>query len=367
MRLSYIVAAAIALLVTVWVVSGQFGGGATDSPGAANAAPTDPAAAIALARNDVMTVRVVESTAVERAQEVDVTAHTEVSRQVIVRAEVSGTIDQLLVAKGDRVLEGQLLARLDLADRLARLAEAEALLKQRRNEHEITRSLVDEGHRPRQTLVAAETALESAAATLERIQLEIGKTEITAPFAGVIEDRRVQIGDVVSPGSAIAQVVDEDPFLVVGNVPETDISAVRVGGGGTARFLDSTAVEGTVRFIATIADPQTRTFRVELEVANPDRTLRAGVTADLLLPVGRTQAHFVSPAALVLDDTGNLGVRTVGSGSRVEFHAAQVVGADEQGVWLEGLPQTVALITVGHQFVKSGDRVRVAPDPGGRP
>ena len=365
MRVSYLVAAAVAVLVAVWVLSGQIAGSGAPDRAEANVA-RNPAEAIALARNDVMTVRVAESSAVERTREIEVPAHTEVSRQVIVRAEVSGTVHELLVDKGDRVTEGQLLARLDLADRMARLAEAEALLKQRRNEHDITRSLVEEGHRPRQSLVAVETALESATATLERIQLEIRKTEIRAPFAGIIEDRQVQMGDVVSPGGPVALVVDEDPFLVVGNVPETDVAAVEVGGAGTARFLDATTADGTVRFIATVADPQTRTFRVELEVPNPDRTLRAGMTADLLLPIGRTRAHFVSPAALVLDDAGNLGVRTVGGDNVVEFHAARVVGADDRGVWLDGLPETVSLITVGHQFVKTGDRVRVAADPGAR-
>jgi len=67
-----------------------------------------------------------------------------------------------------------------------------------------------------------------------------------------------------------------------------------------------------IRFIATAADPATRTFRVELEVANPDRTLRDGVTAEVGFPTSSVPAHFVSPALLTLYDAGVVGVRIIG-------------------------------------------------------
>lgn len=368
MRLSYLIAFAIAAAVAAWVVSGQLTGDTGAGQPQLAAAPADrppaaPAAETAEpAQDGIMTVRTVTQSAVERAREIRVRGQTEVSRSVIARAEVGGAVTEILVSKGDRVTAGQVLARLDLADRVARLAEIEALVKQRETEYGITRSLTEQGHRPMTALVAAETALESAAAALTRIQLEIEKTEIKAPFAGIIEDRQVQFGDIIGPGSPVALIVDEDPFLVAGNVSETDVASVKVGGAGTARFLDGTTVSGTVRFVATVADPQTRTFRVELEVDNRARTLRAGLTIDLILPVGQTLVHFVSPAALVLDEEGALGIKAVNADGVVEFLPARVIAADGEGVWLDGLPQTVSIITVGHQFVRAGDPVHAVAD-----
>lgn len=70
-------------------------------------------------------------------------------------------------------------------------------------------------------------------------------------------------------------------------------------------------------------------------------------------------AHLVSPALLTLDDEGVVGIRTVGADGRVEFHAAEIVADETAGVWLAGLPETVTVITVGHEFVREGDKVEV--------
>ncbi|MDA0654414.1 MAG: efflux RND transporter periplasmic adaptor subunit [Proteobacteria bacterium] len=359
MRVSYIVALAIAAAVAAWIVSGQFGGDGGPDVSADAAMPEDAGPG-----PGIMTVRTTELTATERPRAVRVRGQTEVSRSTVVRSEIGGTINEILVAKGDRVTAGQILARVNLAERVARLAEIEALVKQREVEYSIARSLVEQGNRPMTALSAAETALESASAALQLLRLEINKGDIAAPFAGIIEDRTIQIGDVIGPGAPVALIVDEDPFLVAGNVSETDIASVKVGGDGTAEFLDGTIVSGTIRFVATVADPQTRTFRVELEVPNRERTLRAGLTSNMVLPVGLTLAHFVSPAALVMDEAGTLGVKAVNGDGMVEFMPTRVLASDGDGVWLDGLPEQVEIITVGQQFVRAGDVVQVVVDNG---
>jgi multidrug efflux system membrane fusion protein len=365
MRLSYLIAIAIAAGVAAWVLSGQFGelaGHAVAEAPAGESGPASVGLAAPTPASPNMTVRVQEQTAVEREHVIKVRGVTEASRAVVTRAEVGGAVEEILVTKGTRVSAGQVLARLDLADRPARLAEIQALVRQRLTEYDITKSLAGTGHTPMIQLVAAETALQSAQSALERIELEIEKTEIKAPFAGIIEARQIQIGDIVSPGSPIATIVDEDPFLVVGQVSENDIGSVRVGSSASARLLDGRELDGTVRFLGIVADAQTRTFRIELEVRNGDRTLRAGLTADMSIPAGRTLAHFVSPAALVLGESGTVGVKTVNADGVVEFHAARVIAADNDGAWLDGLPLSVAIITVGHQFVRTGDVVQAEID-----
>ena len=126
MRLSYLIAFAIAAAVAAWVVSGQLTGDTGAGQPQLAAAPADrppaaPAAETAEpAQDGIMTVRTVTQSAVERAREIRVRGQTEVSRSVIARAEVGGAVTEILVSKGDRVTAGQVLARLDLADRVAR-------------------------------------------------------------------------------------------------------------------------------------------------------------------------------------------------------------------------------------------------------
>jgi len=362
MRFSYLIAFAVAAGVAAWVLSGDFGSELFGSDTAVEAeAPAPLLASRALgvgADDDIepFAVRVQTQSATIRPRVITIRGHTEASRIVIVRAETLGTIETIRVNKGDRVTQGQVIATLELGDRPSRLVEIEALLAQRQLEYDIARALAAQGQQPVTRVAAAQTAFESAAGNLARLQLDIEKTEIRAPFDGVIEERQVQIGDFISPGSPAATLVDEEPFLVVGQVSEADIDKIQLGFPGTAQLLNGTKVEGTVRFIATIADSQTRTFRVELQVPNPDRTLRAGATADFSIPVGTVAAHLVSPAVLVLDDAGNLGIKLVSLGI-VEQVPVTVLSSGNDGVWLLGLPENANIITVGQQFVKAGQTV----------
>jgi len=364
MRFSYLIAFAVAAAVAAWVLSGDFDSELFGSDTAVKAEAEAPAPLLAAqslgaeADDDIepFAVRVQTQTATTRPRVITVRGHTEASRIVIVRAETPGTIETIRVNKGDRVTQGQIIATLELGDRPSRLAEIEALLAQRQLEYDIARALAAQGQQPVTRVAAARTAFESAAGNLARLQLDIEKAEIRAPFDGVIEERQVQIGDFISPGSPAATLVDEDPFLVVGHVSEADIDKIQLGFPGTAQLLNGTKVEGTVRFIATIADSQTRTFRVELQVPNPDRTLRAGATADFSIPVGTVAAHLVSPAVLVLDDAGNLGIKLMNLGI-VEQVSVTVLSSGNDGVWLLGLPENANIITVGQQFVKAGQTV----------
>jgi multidrug efflux system membrane fusion protein len=65
---------------------------------------------------------------------------------------------------------------------------------------------------------------------------------------------------------------------------------------------------------------------------------------------------------MVLDEKGQVGVKSVGAQGKVEFHAARVIASDTNGVWLDGLPPTVSVITVGQQFVRTGDTVRAVEE-----
>lgn len=373
MKLSYVVAAVVAVGVSAWLLTGNLGEeilprvlgqqAAERARAPAAAAPTlAQAAAAAPVPGAPMTVRVQTLNAVNRTREVTVRGHTEVSRTVTVKAEISGSIAELRVNKGDRVNPGQVIARLDLADRAARLSEAQANAAAKQLDYNIAKALTDQGNQALNRLVATQAALESAKAALARIELEIDKTEIRAPFAGVVEDRQAQMGDFVNAGAAVALVVDDDPFLVVGAVSENEVGLVKVGTRATATLIDGRTVQGTVRFLATVADAQTRTYRVELSVPNLQRNIRAGMTATTSIPVGTSIAHLVPASAMVLDDKGQIGIKSVNAQGKVEFHPAIVLASDVNGVWLDGLPRNISIITVGQQFVRTGETVRAVEE-----
>lgn len=351
MKRSIFIALGLALAAAGWILSGQLG--ERERPAQANSSP----AATGKIEPRLPTVRVRAITAQQRSRRIVVNGRTEASRIVTLRAEISGRIVAVGASEGARVRKGDIIARLSTEDRKVRLAEAEAVLRQRRIEYDAARKLFKKGFRADTKLAEARANLGGAQARLEKTRLDLNRTIIRAPFDGILEDRPVELGAFLKVGDAIAKLVDLDPILVVGNVSERDIGGVTLGSGGTAVLYGGQVISGRVRYIASVADSATRTFRVELEVANPAGKVRDGVTSEIRLPLPAVRAHLVSPALLSLSAEGTVGVKLVNDANRVEFVPVTIVSDTAAGVWLDGLPEKALLISVGHEFVKTGDLV----------
>ena len=106
---------------------------------------------------------------------------------------------------------------------------------------------------------AARAALASAEAGLERASLDVRRLVIDAPFAGVLEDFPVEIGDFVSPGTPVARLLDLDPLVVSFSVGESDLGVARPGARVRATLASGGGeVEGRIVFVSKIADEATR-------------------------------------------------------------------------------------------------------------
>ena len=350
---SFIISLSFAALVGLWLLSGQIGGG-PDHGGSGGPAPAEDAPAETAA---LPTVRVKMLTAEPRATALTVTGRTNASRRVRIRAETPGRVDEIGATEGTRLSEGDLIVQLAPDDRLAQLAEARALLQQRQLEYNAAVELGKKGFRSSTKLAENRAALDSARAYLERIEIDIDKTEVTAPFAGILNERFVERGDYLKVGDNIAELVDLDPLKVVGAVSERHIQDLEPGDPASARLVDGRIVRGQISFVSAVADPATRTFRIELEVPNPEGDIRDGVTAELNLPVARSLAHFVSPAALTLSNEGEVGIKTVRDDNTVEFYPVTIITDERDGAWVTGLPDKARVIVVGQEFVREGSRV----------
>lgn len=355
MKRSYVIAAVLAIGAAGWVISGQF----ADSGGTPEA--RKPPAQLSAA-DKIPLVRVRRQSARPRVSEVVLRGRTEAWRTVEVKAETHGRVIELRVDRGDRVEGGQVIAQLAPEDRPAKLKQAQALLEQRRLEYRAAERLSKKGFRAETQLAGARAALELARAAVEYAQLALDNTQIRAPYEGLLEERLIDIGDFVEKGDRIGRVVDLDPILVVAQVSERDIGRLEVGAPGRARLIADREVSGRLRFVGAMADPATRTFRVELEVANPGRKIPDGVTAELRIPMERVLAHLVSPAILILTDSGVLGVKTLEADSTVGFHPVRVLESGPEGMWIGGLPEQVTFITVGQEFVTAGQQVQAVDE-----
>lgn len=349
---SILIAAGVALALAAWMLSGLLGNGST----APQMRPAvDSASGSADERR--MRVTVTHSTAMQIPREIVVSSRTEPNRQVELKAETSGTVVAIGAARGSRVTAGDEIVRIDMRDRRAQLAEAEALVEQRRLEHEAAQRLRGQNFVSEAQIAEAKARLVAAEAARERIALDIGRTSVKAPFEGLLQERLVEIGDYVASGDSIAYIVDTNPMIVVGEINERQVSSLAVGSPGRARLVDGSVIDGTIRYLAPVAADETRTFRVELAVANPEGRIRAGVTAEMRLAGEIITAHSLTPALLALGDDGAIGVKAVDEFNRVRFYPVELVGSSLQGALVTGLPANLRVISVGQGFVTEGQEV----------
>lgn len=339
---------------------------------------------------------------------------TEAARQVEVRSETSATVTSPPLPSGTFIEAGQLLCKLDpgtrgalfaeaksrLAEANSRLSEAKSRIPESRARVIEARARLDEANVNQNAAVklsedgfatdtrvkgadaavaaaeasveaaksglsaatsgilSAEAGIESAMAGIAAAEKELSRLEITAPFKGLLEAKTAELGSLLQPGSLCATIIQLDPIKLVAFVPETEVNRIEMGapaGGRLAAGGDE--IRGVVTFLSHAADPTTRTFRVEIEVPNPDLTIRDGQTAEILIGASGTTAHLLPQSALTLNNDGALGLRVINAEGVVRFQTVQLLRDTVDGVWLTGLPEKLDVIVVGQEYVTAGVKV----------
>ncbi|SOB95263.1 efflux RND transporter periplasmic adaptor subunit [Thalassospira xiamenensis] len=366
MNASRLVAIVLALGAVLWVGSGLLAG---DEPAETaetsasgmdeNAAPI-PTESPSAGHAPRAAVRVRTSEAVEHVDMLRISGRTEAVVSVEIRAQIDATVEQIGAVKGQRVKKGDLLVKLAVEDRLARVEKARALVAQRELENSAAKSLAEKNYRSKTGVAETKALLEEARADLKLAQIELTHTEIHAPFDGVVEDRPAEIGDLLSIGDPVATLIQADPMLVVAHVPEHSIGDIQNGQLAHITLFDGREADGVVRYVSRVSDNSTRTYRVEVEIENTDLSIPDGMTSELQIPIGTKMAHRVVPSVLTLNDEGQVGVRGIVDENKVAFYPVQLQGGNRDGIWIGGLPEKIDLIVVGHDWVKEGATVDVS-------
>ncbi len=348
---------------------------------------------------DAIRVFAVKSQARQIDSAVIMRGQTEAARSVEVRAQTSGQVVSEPLRKGTYVTEDQLLCQIDVGTREATLAEANARLAEARARVPETQARLDEamarldeakindnaasklsqggfasetrvasaqaGVRAAEAAVASAKSglqstgagIQSAEAAIASVQKDIDRLKITAPFEGLLETDTAELGSLLQPGTLCATILQLDPMKLVGFVPETEVDRVEIGALAGARLSGGQEVQGRVTFLSRSADQTTRTFRVEIQVPNADLSIRDGQTAEIIVSADGAQAHLLPQSSLTLNDDGDLGVRVIDENNLAQFAPLTLLRDMSEGVWVEGLPDTANVITIGQEYVVDGVKV----------
>ncbi len=354
-RASNLLAIAIAIAMMIWLASGVF---FNEKETARTIAERNADFEAASRDAGPTSVRTLMSTSRATSPVVTLRGHTRNKRSVLVRSETDGRVEARPVNRGSRVAAGDLLCELAVEDRQAKLTEAEASRTRAEIDYEGARELYEQGLISDVELANRSEHLARAKANETTGRLALQRTRVLAPFVGVVEETQAEIGSFLRRGEGCVTLMDFDPMLVVGRVSEFDVSALSVGDAASAVLVSGETIEGQIRFIGRDSRDGTRTYQVEVEVPNPDQSLRSGVTAEIKIPLSPVLAHRIMPNLLRLDDLGQLGVYTVNSENRAEFHTIEILRDDESGFWVTGLPDVTQLVVRGQGILIPGQAVR---------
>ncbi len=343
-----------------WSVCGWFlavvltaGCGAKDepSPPAVSAAlePPVPAAAVDV-RSVAMPVRV------------EVTGQVATVYQATLSSRIQGTIDRLLVREGTAVKKGQVLIELDRRDVEAELGRTSADLDNARAHLARMKQLLQDDAVSTQEMENATRAYRVAEAARKAVLAQLSYTEVKAPFDGVITEKKVEAGELASPGQPLLKMEDPRQLRLEATVAERDLKRIARGDKIPVVIdaVGSDPVPGVVSQILPAGDPQTHTFMVKVDLpASP--AIKTGMFGRFLLEKGVSPTLIV-PASAVME--------------RGELTSVFVVGADgisrlrwvKVGRRLEEDVELLSGVTVGERVLRDsaqgmdGARVQVLPD-----
>lgn len=278
-------------------------------------------------------------------------------RDTAVRVETSGTVIEVLAEKGTDIEAGWVIAHLSSDHAEATLEQAREELVRAQREFDNASQLRERGVATSDRVSEARADLASAQAQVTAAEVALDDLTVLAPFSGRIETLPINEGEFVAAGEEVARLVDNDPLTVTIQVPQQSLNRIRTGQMAKVQFITGQERDGVVSFVGTAAEAATRTFLAEIEIDNPDGAIPAGISAEITIPTGEEQAHFIEPSIVSLDPEGNIGVKIEEDGI-VRFVPIEVADAQQGGFWATGLPETARIVTIGQGFVRDGEAVR---------
>lgn len=288
------------------------------------------------------------------------------NRDVTVAAEEAGRIRSVFVDKGERVRTGQAIAKIADDGLAAQVEQARAQATLASETWQRRKRLYEEDQVGSElAYLEARYTSEQAAAALAALEDRLAKTVVRAPFAGVLDDRMVEVGSMVSPGAPVARVIDLDPVEIQAGVPERYALDVQRGAQVDVTFdvMAGQAFTGTISYVGAAVNAQSRTFPVEFTLPNAQDRIKPEMVANVaIVRRQREEAVVIPQGALVRVEDGYVAFVAEGSGDQAVARVRRVERGPAQNnrvVVESGLEAGDRLIVVGQQQVEDGDRIRI--------
>ena len=412
MKSSIIIAVFILLVVIGWIGSGQIINVKAQDESSKSTDETQSEEKIILNNqntddNELNKVEVKNFTFNQIDQSIELQGQTTHNKKIDVKSQTTGDIIEINFERGNKVSKDDDLIKISMENRLELLnsskkdlerlkkeldlneknkknllSQNKELIKLYEIEYASAKQLIDKGLSSKSKLSLAsfnlanakadqedikikyesqlsniETQIASVKSQLKNIELDIGNTFISAPFDGIISDKMIEVSDFITPGNILFTIIDLNPIKVQGYLSEFDVNKVQVGTKTIIENSNGIKKNGKISFISPSAETSTRTFEITIEANNSDLSFKSGITTKIIIAGSELKAHKIPPSILTLLDDGTVGVKALDNDNIVIFYPTTTVKDTIDGMWVSGLPDNVALIITGQEYVNIGDKI----------
>lgn len=289
------------------------------------------------------------------------TAPIEAFAEADVIGKVGGEIRELMVEEGDEVSKGQVLARLD-GDRLRlELNQSQARLRKLQREYERNIDLRSKGLLSEGDFEKIKFEMDALEASFNLASLELDYTQIRAPIDGVVSARYVKLGNTIDVGDPLFRVTGLDPLVAYLHVPEREYRHIDAGQlvGIEIDALPGEPITATVSRVSPIVDPQTGTFKLTVEIEDPERRIKPGMFGRISVVYDVHENVLQIPRSAIIEESGSTSVFVVHEGKAVRKIITTGYGNRGMVEVTSGLTEGEQVVTVGQASLKQDTRVTV--------
>lgn len=270
--------------------------------------------ALAFSEN-LFKVKSITSLAKEINRTVNISSTSEAFRKIEIQSEITSKIEKVLKTKGSLVKVNEVIVKLEEYDSYEKLF----------NNGLISRN-------------------------------EFNKIALLTPFEGILLDGHKIEGELITPGSVVYEIIDLSKIKIIGYVNENEINGITTDNTVEVKILNKN-VRGIIDYISPIADYNTKTFEIIVIFDNSDLQVRDGISAELIIYKDKIKVHKISPSVLSLGENGDIGIKVLNKDNEVIFKEIEIIEDTSDYMLISGLDDEENIITIGQQYVSSGDKV----------
>ncbi|KUJ59506.1 cation transporter [Flavobacteriaceae bacterium CRH] len=273
-----------------------------------------------------------------------------------------GTIEQMYAAEGQKVVKGQLLARLNITTQKNTHDLSVAALKQAQDAYKRLSSMYEDKSLPEIQFVEVKTKLEQARAGEEIARKNLQQCTIYAPQGGVVGKKFLETGANVMPGSPVFTIMNIDNVKIKAAIPEGEISDMQQGNKAKVIIsaLGDAVFEGKLIEKGVTANPVSHTYDIKLLVKNPSGRIVPGMVCRTYLGTTASKNSIIVPLTTVqVDYSGKRFVWLMNKDNKAVYKEVKLGSLSQNGVKItDGLQEGDDLITAGYQNISEGTIVK---------